>query len=387
MNFSNLTKLMGPELSFDIKALFSNRLLQRISIGLLGLFLPIFLFEHLNYSIQSVILFYIISSALYIFLIPLGAMSMSRLGLKHSMMIATVFLAGYYLSFYFFDFNFIFFLALALIMVNLFRIFYWVPYHTDFTEFTNSKRRGRQVGFLNAIIILVGIILPILAGFIIERFGFNIIFLMSVGITLISIIPLFLIKKVCEEYSYSYFQTFREVFKPANRKLLIGYGADGAQTAIGLVIWPIFIYQLLNEQYFAVGAISSAIILATVILNLVMGSISDKISKRHLIKIGTIFFSLGWFLKAFIQTGFQIFVVDSYHSFAGAVRGVPFSAFIYQEMADSGHYIDEYTVVREISLNIGKMLILIASFILIGFIGLNWIFLLAAIVSLFVSVL
>ena len=56
-------------------------------------------------------------------------------------------------------------------------------------------------------------------------------------------------------------------------------------------------------------------------------------------------------------------------------------------MADQGHYIDEYTVFRDISLNMGRALMLITCFILIGFVGLNWTFLLAAIVSLFVSVL
>jgi MFS family permease len=167
----------------------------------------------------------------------------------------------------------------------------------------------------------------------------------------------------------------------------VGYGADGAQNVVGMVIWPIFIYQLLNHQYFAVGAISSAIILATVILNLIMGNITDKISKRHLMKVGTALFAIGWLMKAFIQTGFQIFVISSYHSFAGVVRGIPFSTFIYEEMADQGHYIDEYTVFRDISLNTGRALMLITCFILIGFVGLNWTFVLAAIVSLFVSVL
>lgn len=386
MNLNNLTNLIEPKLSFDVKALYSNRLIQQVGGGLLGLFLPIFLFERLG-SAQNVILFYIIAFGLYVLFVPVGAMMMSKLGLKYSMMFATIFLAGYYLCFYFLEINFLFFLALALVMATLFRIFYWVPYHTDFAEFTTPGKRGKQIAFLTSGIILAGIILPILSGFIIEKVGFNILFLMAVFIIMISVIPLFLIRRVYEKYSYSYFQTFKKLFEPANRKLLFGYGADGAQTIVGIVIWPIFIYQLLNHQYFAVGAVSSAIILSTIIFNLIIGGITDKMPKKNLMKIGIILFAIGWVIKAFIQTGFQIFVVSTYHSFAGIVREIPFSAFLYEEMADRGHYIDEYTVLREISLSMGKVLMLTACFILVGFVGLNWAFLLAGIVSLFVSVL
>lgn len=84
---------------------------------------------------------------------------------------------------------------------------------------------------------------------------------------------------------------------------------------------------------------------------------------------------------------FSNFLASTYHSFAGIVRGIPFTAFVYEQMADQGHYIDEYTVLREVSINIGRTLMLIACFILLGYVGLTWTFLLAALVSLFISVL
>ena len=88
----------------------------------------------------------------------------------------------------------------------------------------------------------------------------------------------------------------------------------------------------------------------------------------------------------FIETGFQIFVASTYHSFAGIIRGIPFSAFMYEEMADQGHYIDEYTVLREAAISFGRVFMLVACFILLCFVGLPWTFLLAAIASLFIRV-
>lgn len=383
-----LNNIIKTNLSFDIKALYLNRLLQEIGAGFFGLFLPIFLFEQLGYSVQNVILFYIASFGLFGLLVPFGAMMMSKLGLKYSMILGTIFLAIYFLCFYYLKINLLLFLVLSLIVVTLFRILYWVPYHTDFAKFTTHKKRGKQIAILASVAIIVGIITPVFAGFIIEQFGFYILFLAAFFIVILSIIPLFSIRKVCEEYSYSYFQTFKELFKNStNRKLSLAYGADGAQAVVTMVIWPIFIYQLLNQQYLAVGAISSAIILATVFFNLAIGDITDRMPKKPLIKIGTILFAIGWVIKIFIQTGFQIFIVSTYHSFAGIVMGVPFTAFMYREMDNKGHYIDEYTVLREVSLNIGRVLMLGLCFVLLSFVGLSWTFLLAAIASLFVNVL
>ena len=375
-------------LSFDLKALYFNRFLQLAAASLLGLFLPIFLFEELGRSIQNVLIFYILSYLLVGLFIPLGAKIMSKIGLKPSMILGTIFLAAYYLCFYYFQISLYLFLGLALIAVTFFRIFYWVPYHTNFAQFTVPKQRGRQIAFLSSLTFLVGIIAPISAGFIIEHFGFKTVFLMAVITVLLSVFSLFPIKKIYEKYSYSYFQTFKELFKKSkNRKLLIGYGADGAQAVVGIIIWPIFIYQILNEQYVAVGAISSVIVSVTVVLQLVMGNITDRMPKRKLMRVGTTLFAIGWIIKIFIQTGFQIFIVSTYHSFAGAIRGIPFSAFIYEEMADQGHYIDEYTVLREVSMNLGRIIMLIACFVLIGFVGLSWTFFLAAIASLLINVL
>ncbi|GAI08133.1 unnamed protein product, partial [marine sediment metagenome] len=69
------------------------------------------------------------------------------------------------------------------------------------------------------------------------------------------------------------------------------------------------------------------------------------------------------------------------------IKGVPFTTLIYEQMADRGHYIDEYTVLREVSLNVGRVLMLTLCFILLGFVGLTWTFLLAAIASLFINIL
>lgn len=378
---------LKTKLAPGLVSLYSNRIIQQIAAGLIGLFLPIFLYIYFWGSIHRVLLFYIASFVLFGLLVPLGAILMSRIGLKISMILGSLFLVGYFVFLYLLSNNWFLALFLVLGCITLFRILYWTPYHTDFAEFTDKRSRGKEIAFLVSVATLVSISLPFVAGLILNKFDFSILFLISIIIASISIIPIILLGSVKEKYSYSYWQTFRELFKEKNRKLFLAYGGDGAEEVVGVVIWPIFIFQLLHGNYLAVGIISSLIVVASVVLRLVIGVLTDKMSKRRLIKVGSVLYALGWVGKIFIQTAFQIFIVSSYHSFAAIIRRTPFTTLMYEQAADRGHYVDEYTVLREVSLNIGRVLMLVLLFILFYFVGLTFAFVLAAIASLLINIL
>ncbi len=108
---------------------------------------------------------------------------------------------------------------------------------------------------------------------------------------------------------------------------------------------------------------------------------------EKIIKWGSIFYALGWIIKIFIQTAFQIFVVNVYHQFTEIIRRNPFDTLMYEQAVDRGHYIDEYNVLRELALNIGRVVMLMLIFILLFFVPLNLVFLLAATASLLISLL
>ena len=378
---------LKTKLAPGLVSLYSNRIIQQIAGGLIGIFLPIFLFIYFGSSIHNVLLYYIVSFTLFGLLVPLGAMLMSRIGLKVSMILGSLFLVSYFVFLYLLNNNWALALFLAIGGATLFRLLYWIPYHTDFAKFTDRRSRGKEIALLVSVTTLVSIFLPFIAGLIISKFGFSILFLIAIIIASISIFPILLLRSVQEKYSYSYFQTFKELFKKKNRKLFWAYSGDGAETMVGAIIWPIFIFQLLKGNYLSVGIVTSLIVLASIALRLIIGAMTDKMSKRRLIKVGSVLYFVGWIGKIFVQTTFQIFVVSSYHSFAAIIRRTPFTTLMYEQAADRGHYVDEYTVLREVALNIGRVFMLILLFILFYFVGLTFAFILAAIASLLINTL
>jgi MFS family permease len=368
-------------------SLYSNRIILQLAIGILGLFFPILLFKFFNYDIRKVILYYIISFILCALFLPLGAMIMTKIGLKKSIFAGTFFYLCYFISLYFVNNNYSTAIYLTVLFITLFRILYWIPYHTNFAQFTNKRSRGKELAFLISIASILTTILPVASGFVIQNFGFNILFFCSTLITITSFVPLLFLKTVNEKYCYTYLQTFKELFRKENRRMLYAYIGDGAETIVGYVIWPIFIFELLKGNFLSVGIVSSLVIFFSIIFRLFMGELSDKKPKRQLIKIGSVLYSFGWIAKFFVHSFFQIFIINTYHNFVLIIRKTPFTSLMYEQAADRGHYVDEYTVLREISLCIGRILMLILILFIFHFTSLNYAFILAALASLLINLL
>lgn len=373
--------------SKDFKILCLYQVILSLANGMIGLFLPIFFFKAFSYSIYWVILFFGVGYFLYSIFLPLGAMLMSKIGLKKSMILGRFIMILFYITLLFVPQNVILFSILAEFILLVFRLLYWVPYHTDFAKFTEGKLRGREIAYIRSLIYLVGIIAPVLAGLILSRYSFNYLFIVALFIMVVSLLPLFKISPTKEHFSFSYFQTFKILLGKKNRHNLIAYAADGAQGFVGIVVWPIFIFRILNGKYLAIGSISALIIALTIISQLLIGDYTDIFKKKNIIKLGSILYSFGWILKGLVVTAFNIVFAGIFQNLSALLLRTPFDALFYEKAADHGSYIDEYTVLREIALNSGRTIIAIITAFLIIFLGIRVSFYLAAIVSLFVNLL
>lgn len=64
-----------------------------------------------------------------------------------------------------------------------------------------------------------------------------------------------------------------------------------------------------------------------------------------------------------------------------------FDAFVYDYMSDQGNLVDEYTILREIALHLGKVIGYIIIIILALFISLNYLFVIAVLATLALNIL
>jgi YQGE family putative transporter len=380
----NLTKSI--KLSKDFRALALHHCIVALSSGMFGLFLPIFLLQEFNNSVYWVIVFYLVGYFLYALTAPLGAKLMQKIGSKNVMIGARFFNVLFYVCLYFLRHSPLLFAILANLNLVIFRTLYWVPYHVEFARFTSGKYRGRQMAYLAILGYLIGVGAPLLAGFLLTQGSFEILFILAIIILFCSILPLKKLSSQEIKFEFSYGQTFRELFRKKHQRLRMAYFADGAQGLVGIIVWPIFIYQLLDGQYLAVGAITALVVIGTVVCQLMVGGYTDKLPKKKMMKLGSLIYAIGWLGKMFVATAFQIFAVGTFHSLGYIAFRTPFDAFSYERFADHGSYIDEYTVLREISSNLGRAIMGLFLLILVAVVGLKAAFPIAAVFSLFINI-
>ena len=376
--------LSGKERQRGFMGLYWGRVIMTVSGGLLGVFLPIFLYNLFDKNIHAVVLYYVLGSLVYMILAPLGVQFLNKFGFRKSLVVSTIAAAIMYTAYYFTTAATLWYLIpLSLVMLIAFRLFFWIPYHIDFAMFTRTKKRGEQVGLMLATLTLLGVVGPIIAGYLIVHFGMSTLFAISIAAFIAGIIPFSIVPRTNEKFSWSYRRSWQELFAKENRAVVLSSIGSGADDILGSVIWPIFIFLLLDGDYFKIGALSSFIAGATVLLQLLLGRHLDKMgNKNQILKLGSVLYAVGWIIKIFVATAFQVFIAGIYHKFTKVFTDTSFDAIFYEMAADQGHYIDEFTLLSELAVQIGKIMALIIASIVALYVGLQWTFIIGALAAL-----
>jgi hypothetical protein len=389
-------KYFKGRISKGFISLYSSRMIFRIAGGLMGLFMPIFLYQLFEFDFRYVIYYYMFRYGIYALVVGWGAKYLNKIGLRRSIRFSIVWIILFYITLFYLDhimratdlaffeykWKILLFTGLALLFMTLRNMMYWVPVHTDMAKFTNRRNRAKQLSLLEATTVASQALLPLIAGLILSFYNYGVLFLCVIFICLASSIPLVTLPKTRERFRWSYLQTWKEFFSRKRRKTVVAYMGDGAENVIGIIVWPIFMWEILNGDYLQLGLLSSLVITVTVLMQLGLGKMVDLKDKNKILKFGTFFYSIGWIIKMFVATAFHIFVVSAYHNITKMLTRTPFDAMTYEKAADQGHFVDEFTVIHEMAVNLGRFLMLIVVFVLISWVSLEWTFILGALAAL-----
>jgi len=367
-----------------LRLFISKRLIHGAATALLGIFVPIFLYETAGQIFWVVGLYYALLSFLYvIFLVP-GMYVANRLGFSHTLILGGVFSVVLYSIMYFLSpENILYLIGPLTIAIVAFRVFHWVPFHVDFTLFTQAGERGRQVSLSFATIAFMGVVGPILAGFIITNAGYQALFGTSVVLLIAATISYAFVPETSTHFDWGWLETWKKFVSPEHRAVVVGEFANGAEVIVNLIVWPIFLYVLLDGNVFDIGAISTVIVGATIVIQLFVGRYLDRetSSKERTLRIGSTLYAAGWILKIFVLSTLHVFVIGLYHNIVKIFTATPYSAILYDLSSDKGDYVDEFTVLREMAGHMGRAVCLAIISAVTLFIPLEWTFILAAIAS------
>lgn len=369
----------------------SNRMLGFIGSSMLGVFLPIFLYEFFGQSLTIVLLWFAIDFAVKLPFYTPAAKFFSSIGLKKSMMIGTAGMVLFYWMFFLLDrgsvLNPYLLMALSMFGLSLNSTLYWSPFHIDFAKFADAHHRGSQLGLYYGFQQFLTILTPLTAAFLVTRLGYDANFLVGLLLSLASIVPLLFLPTQKVTYEFGYIESWRKLFSKKFRAMTFSMIALGAENIIAVVVWPIFLFALFHGNYLEVGAVTTVIVIISLLLEIIVGKETDKWSAIKLLKWGSWVYAFGWLSKGLVNTLTGVFAASTFHSFGSIFMRTPLDTLSYQQAADSGHYIDEYSVLREVALGLGRVGVLLLLIPVTTMFSISASFVVAAIISLGVNFL
>ena len=354
MNYLGFLKDFLPyKMKRQVKELFASTILVNLALSMVMIFEPIYLYK-IGYSLQKIMLFYLITYLIYFLIMPLGGKFARKKGYELGMLLGTILFSLFYIGLFFIEQHpFLFYLVPFTLALQ--KTFYWPAYHADFARFSDDSEEGREIGGLTMAVSLVYIIGPALAGFIIIQWGFGALFTFATIIFLASNIPTLITKEEFTIKDFSYKDAYLRLISKKNRKSFFAYLGFGEELIV-LVVWPVFISIIITD-IFDLGVIITLATLITSIITLYIGKITDSRNKKSILSLGASFYSLAWFIRIFIINQLGVFFVDTLSRLSKNVIAVPLTAITYERAKSRS--IMKTVLFFEMSLVVGKLIALL----------------------------
>ncbi|TYS87639.1 MFS transporter [Rossellomorea aquimaris] len=252
--------------------------------------------------------------------------------------------------------------------------FYWLAFNVLTFEITEPETRDFFNGFLGTLTSAGGMIGPILAGYIISRFasykGYTIVFGLSLLLFAVAVLLSFFLKRRPASGRYLFLRILEERKNNANWRFITNaHFFQGLREGTFIFIISVFVFISTGSE-FAIGTfglINSGI--AFVGYYIASRVIKKKFRKKAIL-LGGILLYLAIFLIVFDVTYTKLLLYAGMIAIAYPILLVPYISMTYDVIGTGWNAAEmriEYIVVREIFLNSGRIVSVLAFIIAVTF--------------------
>ena len=363
----------------ELMNLFWGGVARRISIILLSLFSPIYIYKSMSDTglsfkivILLVISFYILEQLAKLVTISVSENLSQKIGFK-GVMRASALPFFLFILIMLFAKDFLLLFPIALVAAGIHSGFYWWGYHGYFIKTGDEKHFGLSISEAGFLETLASVATPILGALIASFFGFGVIFIIA---ALFMTLAFVLIGKDHDKRQRRDVK-LKEVFALIKRlkSISLAYIGSGGEVTTYGVVWPLFLFIFFG-QVISMGQIVTLAALVASIFSLAVGQWVDKQGEKTIVKIGSPLVFLSWVIRA-VDRSFASFVfADSFWNFGERMVALPLNVLTYKKALE-GKSSARAILFREISVIIGSLfslVLLLISFLILGTLdGVFWI--------------
>lgn len=327
----------------ELGEIYLNQVIQTFAVTLIGIFIPIYLLKS-GFTLPVSLLFMMVYWITMLILSPFIAKLSDIIGQKHTIILSAPLLMLYFFLLIFVNSIDPFIIAFV---GGASAVFYWIPLNSEFIEHIDKLHTGKEVGYLYALPRVATIIAPLLGGIMLTYLGFNQLFTIVIVLIAFSFSPFLLTR----DYKGGFPFSLREMsLRPKNILSYLIF-SEGLIIMAELLAWPLFIFLTLGNLII-VGASASISGAGIIFFTLFIGKLSDKINRKKLIRIGAVAYAIVWFMRMFVSTELEIYLLSFLGGMFFTLLLVPFYA-VFCDFSKRNR-ISESVVYREIWLSLGR---------------------------------
>ena len=345
--------------SSNARALFIHRVVFRLALAAGNVLAWVVAFRmffsatrDLELSLAATACLYVLSHLVTFFVTPLTGRAL-RFGVRRALILGTLvaafsfgLLATLFLDPYTGDRMF-YMLATFAILNGIYRAIYWIPYKAAETDIE------RHPGILIRESLVA--LMPALGGFVLSDNAPFILFASISASMLLSSFALARMREKYETFEWSYGETVHELFKRSNNLAVGLFILDGIQGAVLLLIWPLAAFLILGQSFVNLGAVLTATLCVAFLGRYLVRNALKKmrLHKSPSVLAVTVFST--WIARLAVGTPVQILTIDVLYNSGSSPRRFSIDSYAGEQAADGGHYVDEYTAIKEMGLCLGRM--------------------------------
>ncbi|MGM7635573.1 MFS transporter [Bacillus sp. Hm123] len=247
--------------------------------------------------------------------------------------------------------------------------FYWLAFNVLTFEITEPETRDFFNGFFGTLLSAGGMIGPILAGFIISRFasmtGYFIVFGLSLGGFMIAVVFSLFLKRRCAKGRFLLLSVWNERKWNADwRRITIAHFFQGLREGVFVFIISVFVFLATNSEL-ALGTYGLVYSGISFISYTLASKVIKKEHRKRVILIGGVLLFFSLFIIMPEPTYARLLIYAAVIAIAYPFLLVPYVSMTYDVIGQGEKAAErrvEYIVLREIFLNVGRI-VSILSFI------------------------
>lgn len=333
-----------------IDQIYAYEMLQKFALSLIGIFIPIYIATE-GFPLESVFLFILVDSAAFMLASIPVSYFIARIGFKHSLVISYAFYIPAFLSLRFLGVSNSLIIS-AGILLGVGKALHWVSLNSEFAVDSDEDDRGKASGRILGLPGISKALAPFLGGVIMAFYGFEILVSAALVFVFFSAVPLLASRDHRDPLGYS----LRSLVDRRHGVFASLFVLRGVSIATGKYLFPLYVFYFIGGTLNA-GGVQSLAALGSVAFALLVGRITDRVEKKHMLMVGAVASGVIFALRAFVTVPLEAFLV----SFIGGLFFMLYFVPLFSRLADYAEDEDvlEFYAFREVFLSIGRIGILL----------------------------